>query len=167
MINKQTSTVFKAFVIGCVVFGFMAASQQTSAQSPATSVEFTDPWIRGSVPGQKNGAAYTTIKNGSAEPVAIVSGTSDRADRIELHTIIREDGVAKMREVQQIDVPALGLVKLEPGGFHIMFIGLEKPFVAGETVPVTVRLSNGQTQVVNFMVKPATHMAPKKSMHSH
>lgn len=73
--------------------------------------------IRASVPGQMNGAGYLEISNKSNQPAALTAANSDRADRVEIHTIIREGGVAKMREVEQVEVPAKGQVTLKPGGF--------------------------------------------------
>ncbi|AWB32482.1 copper chaperone PCu(A)C [Orrella marina] len=125
------------------------------AQESITS--FSDSWIRGSVPGQKNGAGYLTITNQSDQPLELVSIDSDRADRIELHTIVREGGVAKMREVQGIPVPAKGEVKLEPGGYHIMFIGLKEPFKPDDHIPLVLNFDAAQPATVEFEVMPPTY----------
>lgn len=124
------------------------------AQAQDASLLFGESWIRGSVPGQKNGAGYLVITNPSAQPVELTSARSDRADRVELHTIVREEGVAKMREVQGIPIPANGAVKLEPGGYHIMFIGLTQPFVAGESIPVVLNFAGKDPVTVEFAVQP-------------
>ena len=128
------------------------------AQASTSELTFNDPWIRGSAPGQKNGAGYLVIENKSNQPAALVSADSDRADRIELHTIVREEGVAKMREVPEILVPANDSVTLQPGGYHVMFIGLTQPFKEGESVPVKLNFANGQSVEVSFSVKSPTYM---------
>jgi len=137
------------------------------AQALADGIAVHEPWIRASVPGQTNGAGYAEVKNSRNLPAAIVSVTSDRADKMELHTIVREGGVAKMREVPTIAVPANGSVKLAPGGYHIMFIGLKQPFTAGETIPVTLRFDDGQSATVQFAVRPATYTAPSSQSGGH
>lgn len=129
-----------------------------AAQPNMTDLSFNDPWIRGSVPGQKNGAGYLVIKNTSNQPGALVSIDSNRAQRVELHTIVREDGVAKMREVKEIPVPPNGAVTLQPGGYHVMFIGLNQPFKEGESIPVKLNFNNGQSAEVMFTVKAPTFM---------
>lgn len=134
----------------------MLTSTLTIAQNTLGDLSFQDPWIRGSVPGQKNGAGYLVIQNKATIPAALQSANSDRADRIELHTIVREDGVAKMREVKQIDVPSQGSVTLQPGGYHIMFIGLKQPFKEGESIPVKLNFASGQSATVSFTVKAPT-----------
>ena len=137
----------------------------SGAQAGNNDLMFNDPWIRGSVPGQKNGAGYVQITNSSTSPTALTSVRSDRANRVELHTIVREDGVAKMREVKQIDVPASGSVTLKPGGFHIMFIGLKTPFNPGEAIPLQLNFANGDVAQVVFTVKSATFMKSSGGQH--
>ena len=146
---------FTTFIAALTV-GF--AASMAVAQPSINDLSFNDPWIRGSVPGQKNGAGYLVIDNKSGQPAALVTANSDRANRIELHTIVREDGVAKMREVKEIPVPANGSVTLQPGGYHVMFIGLTQPFKEGESIPVTLNFANGQSTEVTFTVKPPTYM---------
>ena len=136
----------------------MLTSTVTFAQNTLGDLSFQNPWIRGSVPGQKNGAGYLVIQNKGASPAALQSASSDRADRIELHTIVRQDGVAKMREVKRVEVPANGSVSLQPGGYHVMFIGLTQPFKEGETIPVKLNFANGESATVSFSVKAATFM---------
>jgi len=133
------------------------ASTAALAQPSLVDLSFNDPWIRGSAPGQSNGAGYLAIQNTADRPLALVSAQSDRAHRVELHTIVREGNVAKMQEVEQIEVPANGTVELKPGGFHIMFIGLTEPFVAGQSIPVQLNFEGEQTVQVDFTVKPPTY----------
>jgi copper(I)-binding protein len=64
-----------------------------------------------------------------------------RADypRVELHTTEFDDGVAKMMHVEGIPVPAGGMATLEPGGYHVMFMGLQgTPFALGDMIPATL-----------------------------
>lgn len=51
-------------------------------------------------------------------------------------------GMMTMREVEKIDVPAGGEVKLERGGYHIMLMNLHKDLVVGESLPVTLTFKN-------------------------
>lgn len=142
----------------------LATSTVAWAQSGPNPLNLTDPWLRASVPGQKNGAGYVTIHNTGAKPYALVSVESDRADRVELHTIVRDNGVAKMREVKEINVPAAGSVKLEPGSYHIMFIGLRTPFETGEEIPLKLDFEGGHQRTVPFKVMPPTYIGSGQKM---
>ena len=127
-----------------------------AADFKAGSLEINDLWVRGSVPGQTNGAGYMLINNPTGVSDRLLSAQSDASNRLELHTVITENGVAKMRQVPGIDVPAKGSAKLAPGGFHLMFLQLTGPFKQGEMVPVVLKFEKAGEVRVNFTVKPST-----------
>jgi len=58
-----------------------------------------------------------------------------------------------MREVDQIMIPADSVVKLEPGGYHIMLIDLAKPLETGSRIRVTLEFESGKTMTVRAVVK--------------
>jgi copper(I)-binding protein len=123
----------------------------------AGDVTVSDAWIRASAPKQMNGAGYATIQNKSAQADRLISATADVAMRVELHTVITEKGVAQMRQVTGIDVPANGTASLQPGGFHVMFVKLNQPFEQGKTVPIKFTFERAGEVIVNFEVKPITY----------
>ena len=127
-----------------------------AADFKAGSLEINDLWVRGSVPGQTNGAGYMQINNPTGVSDRLLSAQSDASNRLELHTVITENGVAKMRQVPAIDVPAKGSAKLAPGGFHLMFLQLTGPFKQGDSVPVVLKFEKAGEVRVNFTVKPST-----------
>jgi copper(I)-binding protein len=43
-------------------------------------------------------------------------------------------------------------VKLEPGGLHVMFIGLKQPLAAGSKLPVTLRFEKAGEVKVEFAI---------------
>ncbi len=143
---------FVAALIGMLLVGVSLAQTTTN-----TGLAFESPWVRASAPGQKNGAGYVQIQNKGSQTDRLISAATAGVGRVELHTIINENGVAKMRQVQGIEVPAGGAVTLTPGGFHIMFMGLNAPFAAGESVPVTLQFEKAGEVKVNFEIKPTTY----------
>ena len=47
--------------------------------------------------------------------------------------------VMKMRELAEgLEIPAGATVALAPGGYHIMFMGLNQAFVEGESITITL-----------------------------
>jgi copper(I)-binding protein len=154
MTKKHLSALAFTLLTGLTSFGMSSFAMAT--ELVAGDLKLTAPWIRASVPGQVNGAGYVQINNQAAQADRLISATTNGVNRVELHTIINENGVAKMREVPGIDVPASGVVKLMPGGFHIMFLGLSAPFKADTTVPVTLKFEKAGEVKVNFEIKPPT-----------
>lgn len=147
----------KLFSSVAVVIGVLLASSAGAQSTSNAGLAFDAPWVRASAPGQKNGAGYVQIQNKSGQTDRLISATTANVGRVELHTIINENGVAKMRQVQRIEVPAGAGATLAPGGFHIMFMGLNAPFKAGDVVPVTLRFEKAGEVKVDFEIKPATY----------
>ncbi len=160
---KKRATITLGFLVSVVSlfssFGVLASDLV------AGDLKLMAPWVRASVPGQVNGAGYVQIDNKAKQGDRLVSASASGVNRVELHTIITENGVAKMREVTGIDVPASGSVRLSPGGFHIMFLGLTEPFKAGATVPVTLKFEKAGEVKVNFEIKPPTYNPGAASGH--
>ena len=160
---KKRATITLGFLVSVVSlfssFGVLASDLV------AGDLKLIAPWVRASVPGQVNGAGYVQIDNKAKQGDRLVSASASGVNRVELHTIITENGVAKMREVTGIDVPASGSVKLSPGGFHIMFLGLTEPFKAGATVPVTLKFEKAGEVKVNFEIKSPTYNPGAASGH--
>lgn len=98
--------------------------------------------------GGSNSAAYMVITNDSDTPDAIIKADTNVAETVELHTVINENGVMKMRPVEQIDIPAQGSQQLKPGGFHVMLLGITQDLNTGDTVDLTLTLEQaGDIQI--------------------
>jgi copper(I)-binding protein len=138
-----------------------------AADFTAGPLEINDLWVRGSVPGQTNGAGYMQINNPAGVSDRLLSAQTDASGRLELHSVMTEDGVAKMRQVTGIDIPAKGSAKLAPGGFHLMFLQLTGPFKQGEVVPVVLKFEKAGEVRVNFTVKPSTYNPGSAGGHGH
>ncbi len=97
-----------------------------------------DPWARELPPVSENGAAwFRVINHGPAD--RIVSAQSPIAERTVLHVHEMEDGVAIMRHLHSVEVPAHGKLLFAPGGRHVMLIGLREALVAGGNFPLSIR----------------------------
>jgi copper(I)-binding protein len=96
------------------------------------------PFARATAPTARAGGAYMTIVNGGSAADRLLRAESTVAARVELHTVIKEGDVMRMREVPGIDVPANGKAMLAPGGFHIMLMELKAPLKAGDTAAITL-----------------------------
>lgn len=118
----------------------LAAAFAALISSPALAADVTvhDAWARPSPsPMMKAGAAYAVVENTGAAD-RLIAARSDAADRVELHTHIREGDVMRMRQVPEIPVPAKGSVALKPGGYHVMLMELKAPLKEGTRISVTL-----------------------------
>jgi hypothetical protein len=110
------------------------------AMSATTGVSATMPMTgaMGMGMGGGMGAIYMVIRNPSNQPDRLVKAESDAANVVELHMVVSENGAMAMRQVKAIEAPANGEVILQPGGFHLMLIGLTRNLTVGDTVTVTL-----------------------------
>ena len=126
------------------------------------------PWARASIGKAPNGAAYMTITTGSQDADLLVGVASAVAERVELHTHLNENGVMKMRPVEAIEVAPGEPALLEPGGLHVMLIGLKAPLVAGESFPMTLEFQRRGRIEVEVKIEEATRTdAPSGHEHDH
>ncbi len=123
----------------------------------AGDIDIQNPWARASAGPAKAGAAFMDIKSGGAAD-RVVGASADVAEAVELHTHIRDGDVMKMRRVEAIDVPAGGMTRLEPGGLHVMFMGLTAPLEEGQSFPLTLSFENAGDITVDVEVKAAGAM---------
>ena len=94
----------------------------------------------------------------------LLSLSSPRAGRVEVHAIVHEGNVAKMKRIDPLHLAAGERLVLEPGGTHIMLMGLVSPLVAGQRVPLTLRFEVAGEVAVEAVVLAADDA---ESAHQH
>ncbi|MCB1777382.1 MAG: copper chaperone PCu(A)C [Candidatus Competibacteraceae bacterium] len=134
------------------------------------TLQITEPWARESPPTMTNGVVYMTVTNVGSEADRLLGGASEVADTIELHTHLMENNVAKMRKVETIEVATDQPTLLQPGGLHIMLIGLKHPLIAGQTFPLTLHFEKAGEIPIEVTVRgkeaDAAEM-PQGGSHAH
>ncbi|WVH08744.1 MAG: Copper metallo chaperone [Fluviibacter phosphoraccumulans EoVTN8] len=131
---------------------FLAAASVYTADAKVGNLNIDDVWAKSGQPGPVPSAAFMEIKNkGTADK--LVSANCDCAKATELHNVKMIDGTMKMYKVDAMDVPADGELKLKSGSYHIMLIGLTRPLVAGETVPLKLKFEKAGEVTVNAKIK--------------
>jgi copper(I)-binding protein len=135
-------------IAAVLVLAVAACSSGGSSASPG-AITVTDAWARTSPSVAMAGAAYLTITNGTGSDDALLSVSTPAATNPELHeTMAMGSGMTGMQPVARIAVPAGKTVKLEPGGFHIMLIGLTGELKAGSTIELTLKFEKaGEVKV--------------------
>jgi copper(I)-binding protein len=133
-------------------------------------VGIANAWVRASVPGQQATGAFMQIT--ARQPARLVGASSPVAASAEVHEMKMEGDVMRMRALPLLDLPAGQAVALEPGGHHIMLIGLKRPLAVGETVPLTLTVqdADGQTRAIEVAapVRALNAAAPMQhSKHEH
>lgn len=98
-------------------------------------------------------ALYLTVQSRRRDD-ALVRVAAEGAERAEIHRTVRDGGVMRMERVDSVPIPAGGTVRFEPGGLHIMLLGLRRPLQAGDTILVTFSFRVTGTVTVGAAVVP-------------
>ena len=130
-------------------------------------VSIEQGYFRASPPGVKHGAAFMTLHNSGTTPVSLTRADTEAANSTELHNHIEQDGVMRMRQVGTIEIPAKGSVNLQPGGYHIMLMGLKAPLIEGQKATLSLEFSSGQREQLLLPIqKIQTQQMPSTMTHS-
>jgi copper(I)-binding protein len=116
-------------------------------------LEITDAWASPTPQAVEVSAGYLIIHNRSGDDDRLLSATSARAERVEIHEMVMDGSVMRMRPLQTLGVPAGQSVALAPGGIHLMFHGVAPAFAEGETVPVRLTFENAGPVEVTLPVR--------------
>jgi periplasmic copper chaperone A len=109
----------------------MGAFARASAVSTATS-----------------GVVYMTLTNHGAVADRLMAISTPAAGMAMLHESGQEGGVASMKEMSSLEIPAGGSLEMKPGGLHIMLMGLNAPLKKGDTLKLTLTFEHaGQVAV--------------------
>lgn len=132
------------------------------------SLHLSDAWTRATPKTAPTAGGYVKIHNmGDADDV-LVSASSPTAKRVEIHKMWITDGVMRMEEIEGgLTIPAGKSVELKPGGLHLMFMRIKKPFVKGEMVPVTLTFKKAGDVTLELPVAKIGAKSKGKGHHHH
>ena len=102
----------------------------------ADTVKVDNAWVRATAPGQQIAGGFMNLT--ADADMVLLGGSSPVSKTFELHFMRMENGVMAMRQMKEIALPRGKTVSLEPGGLHVMFIGLKGQIRPGQKVPMTL-----------------------------
>lgn len=118
------------------------------------SIHIEHPWSRATPKGANVAGGYLVIENKGAASDRLIGGSSEVADRFEIHEMKMEGGVMKMRPLADgIEIAPGKSVKFEPGGYHLMFLDLKQPPVEGKRFKGTLVFEKAGRVDVEFAVE--------------
>lgn len=103
----------------CAAAALLLTACGTELEPPlvATGVVVTAP-----PPGMTMSAAYLSLTNNSDQSINITHISSAQYGSVQLHETTLDDGVARMRALPALEIPAGDTVKLQRGGKHLMLL---------------------------------------------
>lgn len=151
--RKEGKALWKNFVPILLFFSFYSIS------FAASKIEVKETWVSAPPPSSSLTAAYMVIENKGNEGDRLIKVSSEVSDHTEIHaTLVNERGIATMKRVDTIDIPAGKVVEIKPGGYHIMLIGLKRPLNVGDKIEINLRFEKSGVLVLRPEVKEITQM---------
>lgn len=137
------------FVAGIAMAAVMAVAAPVHAgEAVKDGLKIEDAWGRATPPKAPTGAAFMTITNSGADDDVLLGARSDVSKLAELHIHLDIDGVMSMRQVESIEIRPGQTITFEPGGLHVMLIGLKAPLTQGKSFPLTLMFEKAGEVVV-------------------
>lgn len=135
------------FTLAFAVFAMLLAACGASGSG---ELQVNDVWARPGLAGG-NSAIYFVIDNpGPAD--SLLSASSEVAEAVELHQTVMQDGNMQMAHQMNVPVP-IGETVFQPGGLHVMLIGLKGDLKAGDTFTVTLVFETAGERTLTVTVK--------------
>jgi len=100
----------------------LLAALLVACTAPQPPVAVSDVEITKPMPGMHMSAGFLTITNRTDETLRITSVDSPQFESVEIHETTVTDGISRMRELDELLVPANGSATLERGGKHLMLM---------------------------------------------
>ncbi len=88
-------------------------------------------------------AAYFDITNTGGASDLLLGVEADVADA-SLHETVMDDDVMKMQSVRELEIPAGGAVRFEPGGLHVMLVDVA-PLDVGDIIELRLQFETSGT----------------------
>jgi len=120
-----------------------------------STIVVRDAWVREAPPGAAVLAAYFTLENTGTKEDKLVAVRCPDFDKIEIHATEIRAGVARMIALDALPIPPHAVVKLAPGGYHIMLHHPRRALAAGMSVKLELRFDSGAQLTVVVPVRRA------------
>lgn len=115
------------------------------------TVTVQNAWARATVPGQDVAGAYMEIT--STVPARLIKVETPDAKLAEIHSMRMENGVMRMQALESLALPAKETVKLAPGSYHLMLIGIKRPLKPGDQLPISLTVAGPEGKTGKVLVQ--------------
>lgn len=149
----------KQLLAAVAIFATLFLTGCAPVEDSKEGLQITNGWVRSSEYSDHVGGmtgAFAEFTNKTDRVITILGGSSDVAAMVEAHEVVMLDGEMTMQAKEGgIAIQPGETITLEPGGLHIMLMGLNKAILEGEEVSLTIDLDGADDVTVTWPVKPS------------
>jgi copper(I)-binding protein len=156
--------------MGCLGWhgGLRCQSRQQQRRHQG-SVQVSNAWIRATVKGQQATGGFMDLT--SVQSATLLGFETKLSKHAELHEMVMDGDVMRMRAIEALPLPAGVTVSLKPGAHHLMLTDLKRPLVEGESVALTLLIKGEdgkvRKQTVSVAVKAPQMVPTPRTPHQH
>ena len=157
-------------VLALAIFPILFVSSVSPATAATTEVAVSGAWVKASEYSDHVGGmtgVFAKITNKTQKTITLVGGTSSFAPMVEVHQVVK--GVMSHKDGGIKIAPGKSAI-LEPGGLHVMLMGLKKAILPGTKVdlrltfkgakPVSLKLTAKTVSAGEETYSPAPMASP-------
>lgn len=151
----MTSTILRAAMAAAAISLFSFAPATAHEGHSHGSIAVTDGFARAMPPRAPSAGGYLTLTNSGSVDDNLLMVTSPAAEEVQVHETIMENDMMQMGPINgELAVPAGQSVTLEPGGVHLMFLGVNEPFAKGDEVEIVLHFEHAGMVEATLPVAP-------------
>ncbi|MGG7507528.1 copper chaperone PCu(A)C [Plantibacter sp. YIM 135249] len=134
---------FTASAVIAVAALALTACTPGAPDRAADGIAIDDAWVKASESDMTGG--FATLANTSDNSITLTGAHSASSKKVELHeTVADAAGAMMMRQKKGgFAIKPGDTLLLEPGGAHLMLIGLTQPIMPGDQLQFTLSFSDG------------------------
>lgn len=147
---------------------FAATVSAHAAHHKAAQVRISQVWSRAMPPVSEVGAVYLNLTNtGKHDDRLVTVSAPEAAQRVETHGHSMKNGMMRMRKVNGFALPAGATLVLQPGGDHLMLMGLKKPLVKGQSFKLRLEFQRAKPVEIAVEIREDIPMANNGVIEKH
>ena len=113
-----------------------------------------EPWLKATQSGKPVTGGYLTIRNDGENDDYLLGASAAFSGKTEIHEMKITNDIMQMRPLPEgLSIPAGKTVMLKPGGYHVMFMGLNQPLSEDEDFEVLLDFKHAGSIHVMFEAK--------------
>lgn len=121
----------------------LASPAALASPSVAPKLSVSRAWVRANVPGTEVAAAYFNLRNPGPQVATLIGISTASAASASVHATVIARGVSSMRELEQVKLLPGETVEFEPGGMHVMLMGVKGALRPGTAIELKLRFADG------------------------
>ena len=116
------------------------------------SVIFHGGYAFETLEGQRANAVYLSVFNYTENDIKIKVIDSNLSEKTEIHEVVVNNDIVKMKKINSLAIKSKSEFYFQPGGTHIMLMGLKKKMIDGDTFKLSFQIDDGSIKQAEVIV---------------